>query len=269
MTENLNHDTGDFYPSDLMRRMIRCWWVVAVFAIAGGILGFLVSRIQKPIYESTSVITTAINFAYAGKLDDYEEDMLVTAVGDVIGSSKVMSRVTKDAAAAGISLDEKAIFSGLTKSRQGYRWELSSRFHDPNLAQQINRIWLAAAVDGLEQLRVTGIEGLDELAYQHAIESCFSEAVVVDPVSAYCSTENMQKLRSDIQNGSLNGEEKSLLAKLLISRLSFEVTQDSSLTAVPVRFRTNRTTLAGFAAGLIAAIILFLCGFPNTRRQEK
>jgi hypothetical protein len=267
MTENPVNDAGDFYPSELMRRMMNWWWLVVLMVIAGGALGWLLSRVQKPIYESTSVITTAINFAYSGKLDDYEEDMLVTAVGDVIGSTKVFTRVVEDAAFAGIDLDETSILDGLTKSRQGFRWELSSRFHDPYLAQRINQIWLAVAMEGLEELRMTGIQGLDELAYQHAIESCFSQAVVVEPSSAYCDAENLKHLQTDIANGTASGSEKTLLTRLLISRVSFEVTQEPGFSEKPVRLRTNLTTLAGGAAGLMASIILFLLGYPKTRQQ--
>lgn len=267
MTENPVHDAGDFYPSELMRRMMNWWWLVVVMVFAGGALGWLLSRIQRPLYESTSVITTAINFAYSGKLDDYEEDMLITAVGDVIGSTKVLTSVVEDAASAGIDLDEASIVDGLTKSRQGFRWELSSRFHDPYLAQQINRVWLAAAMEGLEELRLTGIRGLDELAYQHAIESCFSQAVVVEPSSAYCDAENLQQLQADIANGRASGGEKTLLTRLLISRVSFEVTQEPGFSEKPVRLRANLTTLAGCAAGLLTSLILFLLGYPKTHQQ--
>lgn len=249
--------------------MMHWWWLVVLLIIAGGVLGWLVTRVQKPLYESTSVITTAINFAYSGKLDDYEEDMLVTAVGDVISSTKVFTSVVEDAASAGIDLDEATLLNGLTKSRQGFRWELSSRFHDPYLAQQINRIWLAAAMEGLEELRLTGIQGLDELAYQHAIESCFSQAVVVEPSSTYCDAENLQQLHADIADGTKNEADETLLTKLLISRLSFEVTQDPGFSQEPVRLRTNLTTLAGCAAGLTAAIILFLLGYSKNRQQGK
>ncbi len=269
MTEKPVNDAGDFYPSEFMNRMVHWWWILGLLIITGGALGWLVSRIQKPLFESTSVITTAINFAYSGKLDDYEEDMLITAVGDVISSTKVLNNVVADAVSTGIDLDEVSIRDGLTKSRQGFRWELSSRFHDPHLAQQINQIWLTEAMKGLEELRMTGIEGLDELAYQHAVESCFSQSVVLEPSSAYCNAENLQQLQADIKNGTTSESEKALLTRLLISRISFEVTQDPNFIDKPIRYRANLTILAGCAAGLAAAIIFFLLGYPKTRQQGK
>lgn len=260
---------GDFYPHELMQRMMRWWWVVVIFAIAGGLAGFLISRIQKPLYESEAVITTAIDYAYAGRLNDYMVDHLITAIGDVIDSSQVIEQVLAEAKTAGISLNDESIKEGLTKSRQGYRWVLSSRFPDPDLALQINQIWLSAVIDALESLKQTSLEGLDQLAYQHAVESCFSQAVVLEPSSSYCSAENLEQLRLDVKENYPSGPNQSLLSHLQISKISFEVVQTSSIPDTPVLYNSNLTTTAGCAVGLILALILFLSGYPRLSEQGK
>lgn len=263
-----NQQTGDFYPSDLMRRVIRWWWIIVILIFLGGILGYLAAEIQKPLYESKSSITTAINFAYAGKLDDYEEDHLITAIGDVIGSSWVMEKVVDQVIENGMGLDEKTVLAGLIKSRQGYRWVLSSRFNDPQIAQQINQIWLNAAIDALEDLRANGLEGLNRLAAQYAVESCFSQSVVLEPDSAYCSGENFKQLHADVESVTVSGG-GSLLTSLLISRVSFETTETPNLPDAPVLFRVNLMMLAGCMVGFIAAILLFLSGYPKIHPYEK
>lgn len=265
-TKDQLHDL-DLY--DLTQRMMRWWWVIVIFAIAGGLAGFLISRVQKPVYESDSVITTTIDYAYAGRLNDYMVDHLITAVGDVIDSSQVIDKVLEEAAVAGIDLSHEAIKEGLTKSRQGYRWVLSSRFHDPKLAVQINQLWLSTAVDALEELRLSSLQTLDKFAYQHAVESCFSQAVILDPSSAYCTVKNFQQLRLDIKENYQNGSGQSLVNQFQISKISFQVTQTPSIPDEPVLHNTNLATAAGCAAGLILAMIFFLSGYPRNRTQGK
>lgn len=260
---------GDFNPHDLMQCMIRWWWVVVIFAIAGGLAGFLISRMQKPLYESDSVITTAIDYAYAGRLNDYMVDHLITAIGDVIDSSQVIDKVLEEAVTAGINLKAEVIKEGLTISRQGYRWVLSSRFQDPELAVQMNQIWLSAAIDALEDLNQSSLQALDQLAYQHAVESCFSQAVVLEPASSFCNVEDLKDLRQEIDEHSQGESNRSTLNQLQLSKISFAVVQTSSVPDEPVLFNTNLTTAAGFAAGLILALIFFLTGYPRSHQQGK
>jgi len=261
--------TGDFFPHDLMLRMMRWWWVIVIFAVAGGVAGFILSRLQKPLYESDAVITTTIDYAYAGRLNDYMVDHLISAIGDVIDSSHVIEKVVDETRSAGIELNDASIKEGLTISRQGYRWVLSSQFHDPGLAMQINQIWLSAAMDALEGLKQNSLKGLDQLAYQHALESCFSQAVVLEPASSYCNAEDLEQLRLDVNKNLQNETNQSMLVSLQISKISFEVVQTPSEPNGPVRNNTNLVTVAGSAAGLILALILFLSGFPKPRQQGK
>jgi uncharacterized protein involved in exopolysaccharide biosynthesis len=86
----------DFVPSEVIKRAIRLWWLLALLMIAGGVAGVLASRLQKPVYESQASITTSIDFAYAGRLSDDEEDYLISSVGDVIDSSDVLESVKED-----------------------------------------------------------------------------------------------------------------------------------------------------------------------------
>lgn len=269
MTTKTREQYGDLYPHDLMQRMIRWWWVVVIFAIAGGLAGFLISRMQKPIYESDSMITTAIDYAYAGRLNDYMVDHLIIAVGDVIDSSQVIDKVLEEADAAGIDLNSEAIKAGLTKSRQGYRWVLSSRFQDPDLSMQINQIWLSAAIAALEDLKQSSLQALDQLAYQHAVESCFSQAVVLEPSSSYCTVENLNQLRLDINENYQGESDRTTLNQLQISKISFEAVQTSSVPEKPVLYNTNLSTAAGCAAGLILSLILFLSGYPRIHQNGK
>lgn len=269
MSTSNSHHEREFSLSDTFDRAVHYWWLAAVLMIIGGLIGLLVSVVRKPVYESTSVITTVIDFAYSGRLTDYEEDHLLTAIGDVIQSSEVMDRVISVGLESGFVSTSEEARSSLTASRQGYRWVLSSRSSDPNAALDTNRLWLDAAVDALEQFRADSILALAEFNAQVEVENCFQQAVVVEPVSAYCDASDMQALREQINRVESSSAKKSLLSRLLATRISFQVTQQPDLPNEAVHLGRNISAAAGVILGFLAAILLLVLGFPLRHLPEK
>lgn len=269
MSTPVHQHEDEFSLSDTFARAIRYWWLTAALMIAGGLFGLLVSVVQKPLYESTSAITTVIDFAYAGRLTDYEEDHLLSAVGDVIGSSEVMAEVTSAAVEAGYAPTVEALSGSLTASRQGYRWELSSRAADPATALGLNRLWLDAAIDALERYRMDSILALAEFNIQVEVENCFQQAVVVEPVSTYCSAKDFQALRDHVNALESSPESATLLTRLLASRISFQVTRQPELPAEPVHLGRGISVAAGVMLGLLAAVLLLVLGLPRRHTPEK
>lgn len=101
---NTQGNSTDLNMSRTMHRFVHYWWVVAAAIVVGGLIGSIFPYLRKPLYESISVISTSIDFAYAGKLSELEEDQMLVAVGNLIGSTNVMSAVQEQAAQAGIEL---------------------------------------------------------------------------------------------------------------------------------------------------------------------
>lgn len=266
MDTSNSHRDDDFYLSDVMDRVVRYWWLSALCMVIGGLIGLLVSVFSKPIYESTSIITTVIDFAYSGNLTDYEEDHILSTIGDVIQSDLVMNPVITQGLNSGVETSAQKMRAALSASRQGFRWELSTRLSDPVAAQAANQLWLDAAIQALEQFRLDSIVSLAEINAQAGLENCFQQAVVVDPVSAYCSAAEFESLRVQINSIESDFTKGSLLTRLLASRLSFQVTQQPDLPLEPVHLGKNTSTLAGVLLGLLAAIILL---FSNLKVWQK
>ena len=261
--------SGDFYSSAMIRRMVRFWWLLPLLIVAGGLLGYLVSRVQKPLYESTAVITTVIDYAYAGRLTDFEEDHLLNAIGDVVVSDEVINAVLSQAEEEGIVAHGQLSREDLAGSRQGYRWELSVRCPDALVAQKLTRLWLDHALLALENIRQDSINAVAEFAAQEAVGACFSQAVVLEPSSAFCTVEDMQALQEHISALPQSAENESLLSRLLLSRISYQVTREPELPVTPVRLGGNLSTFAGALAGLIIGILLLVLGFPRQRSTSR
>ena len=268
--QNLAHN-DDFVMADVFTRALRYWWLVFVLMFAGGLVGFLASSIQKPLYESTAHITTVIDYAYAGRLTDYEEDHLLSAIGDIITSDEVLRKTSTAIVEQGLASGADEARAGLSAVRQGFRWQLTSQYYDPLIAQSINQVWLSASMDALEELRLESLVALTKLSAQAEVEACFQQAVNLEPVSPYCTIEEMRSLLADLEGTANIAASDSMLSMLLASRISYQVTQNASLPEKPVRFATNISVLAGAVIGLILALTFFILGFPaiNPRVKKK
>ncbi len=246
--------------------MLRWWWLIVIFMMAGGLGGYLFSLARAQLYESTAQITTVIDYAYAGRLTDYEEDHLVTAIGDVIDSSDVMDQVAEVISSRGLAADPIDLSNHLSLSRQGYRWQLSSRYTDPILAQAVNQAWTDSALAALKNLKQDALKGLQEYLLQGQVETCISQAVALDPVVAACSLDELRELQETIVESD-PGQNDSLINSLHLSSTSYELTQAANLPGKPVRYNVNSLVLAGLFLGLLAGVIFFLAGFPKGRSQ--
>jgi hypothetical protein len=250
----------DVIPSELLKRVIRWWWLVVLIMIAGGVAGMLVVKLQKPIYESQASITTSIDFAYAGRINESQEDAVISVVGDKISSTSVMNEVKDKAAALGISITDEMLKDRFTKARQGYRWELTVRDNDPQTAQILTQIWVEAADEALNTFQAKSQETLALLSAQMALQNCFSQTVIVEPASGYCSNENLASIRFALTETSRSAETSDLQDAILLSNLSTEKTEDAYLPASPVLLKMNLSTLAGSLCGLLVGLGLLMFG---------
>lgn len=118
----------------------------------------------------------------------------------------------------------------------------------------------------LEKLRQQSITALAQVNAQSEVEACFQQAVSLEPVSPYCTLEKMRTLIASEEGSNDEALSATLLNRLLISRISFQVTQEAGLPVQPSHYGANITTLAGILVGLLVALILFLLGYPRIHR---
>lgn len=250
----------DIVPSEIMKRVMRWWWLVIIIMIAGGAVGMLVVRLQKPVYESQASITTSIDYAYAGRIDAAQEDALVSVVGDEISSSSVMDEVKEKAAAFGIFVTDEMIKDRFTKARQGYRWELTVRDNDPQTAQSLTQIWLETADAALDKFQAKSQETLAMRSAQLALQNCFSQTVIVEPASGYCSTENLATIRDVLAETSGSAEFANLQDAIMLSNISTEITDDAYLPTSAVLLKQNLSAIAGCFCGLLVGLGFLIFG---------
>jgi uncharacterized protein involved in exopolysaccharide biosynthesis len=248
---------SDFVPSMLITKAVKKWWVF-VLMIVGGVAGMLVTRIHKPVFQSQAVITTAVDYAYAGRLEDYELDHLILTVGDVIDSTQVKQQVVTRALQEIPGISEKAILENLTPIRKGYDWILSVRTSEADSAQKIAQWWAAEAMNSLQKMSNAALEDFHQQTAMLSIESCFSQSVVAENGASGCTTEDLETLKTYLTVNTDTAE--SLRDSILLSNLSFEITTEPELPSSPILFRQNLNVAAGALIGLIIALGWFFRG---------
>jgi len=254
----------DLVPAEILKRILKKWWLLVIITIAGGILGLAFSQLHQPVYESQASITTTIDFAYAGRLNESEEDYLISTIGDVIGSSEVMEWVKQSASSRDIQLTDEQIRNQFSKARQGYRWDVTVRDHDPQIAQALAQMWVEAADRGLSDLRQNTLKSLMAQSAQQSLQDCFSQMVAVEPASSYCSFDNIAEIQKALADSTSQVIPYSLSDALMLSKISTQITENAYLPTSPVILKRDLATLAGAFCGLLIGLGVFVFGKSKT-----
>lgn len=246
---------GDLVPSALIKKAIRSWWVFPVLMILGGLAGMLFTRIQKPVYQSQGVITTAVDYAYSGRLEDYELDHLILAVGDIIDSTDVRRQVLVMAEPLIPGLTVETLSKNLTAIRKGNDWILSARATDPEEAHILAESWVSSAMVALYKMNQTALAEFHNQVAMLSIEKCLSEAVAVDQFGSSCSINDIEKLQGSLVIDA--GPSNLLRNRILLTNLSFEVTTVPERPTSALLFRQNISVAAGAFLGLLVSLTWF------------
>lgn len=244
---------------------MKYWWVVLVLMILGGGLGLFITSLRPPIYESSATISTAIDYAFLSRLDDWEEDQIFQSVGDIIVSSAVLDQVKTQAAAAGNTLTQAEIAANFSADRQDTRWVLRVRNTDPQLAQQWAKIWSEEAITALSNLRKNAVTSVAVQTSLNSLVNCLQDKVVADASSALCPDKDPEEVKSEISALANDPDLKPVWNSLALSHTSFELTGQANLPSSPVLSGRNISVLAGALIGLLLGVILVNSGLLNKK----
>jgi len=254
---------NDFVPTELIKTMARKWWILVLAMVLGGLVGMLITRVHKPVYQSQAVLTTAVDYAYTGTLKDFELDHLIMAVGEVIDSTNVRDAGVENVLSEGFADSTDEILNNLNVIRKGNSWLLTVRASDPVVAQQIATLWGNKALNSLIDRREAAMEEFHIHVARFALEECLSRIVAVEPVSSGCSIQKMDELRLFLNTSDQPDSSLTYRKSIMLSNLSFELTKEPEVSTSPVLFRQNINVLAGALIGLFVALGLLFGGKTN------
>jgi uncharacterized protein involved in exopolysaccharide biosynthesis len=259
---------NDFSTSDLFSKLMRYWWIITGLMILGGLLGLLASNLIKPIFESESVITSTLDYGQLGRMDDWKEDQVYRAIGDIIGSTEVKTRAVEQANLAGLKITLSEFEEKASLDRQDTRWVMRIRDESPEYAQKLNSFWAAAAVDSLAEMNSRNESAFAYQQYINSLTDCFEQSVVVEPASFECNSQSLEEIRKEMAAADENANGIGYVSSLVFSHTSFGLTTESTLPTSPVLFARGGMVIAGAFIGLCLGLLLFLSGWPKEKQAS-
>jgi hypothetical protein len=260
---------NEFSPSDVFDRSLRLWWVVVIFAIAGGSLGFIVHRLLPPIYSSRIILTTSINFSQTGVLTDEKQDQAINAARDVILSDAVKEAVLSQTADGVIEIDSTNFENARFSDRLGYEIIIGIDSRDPNTAASLTNIWGEIA---LATLNDDLLHSLKAEAYSETLdnlEACFEEVSVTAPSSATCRNMGITEIQQVIDQTSSLLAQEIVDSHAIIPSMSFALGNKAMIPISPTYRNRNLMILSGLLIGFIIGILVTQILLLNKSTHQK
>lgn len=243
----------DFRPLDFVDRIKQYWWVMVVFMLVGGAVGYGISLTNLPKFETRAVISVAIDYTRTGFLTDIEEDQTVEIVGDVILSDEVI----QDAITRLQNVDIEAFRDKLKLERKNNQWLLKVIAADPSQAAEFANVWADAAFSELEMVREHATKAEYYQRYLDSLASCLEETASFEPAQAICSLKNLDHLSQELEiTGKLVDSEK-IASRGIMPAVSFTISQKAVVPIEPVRNNRGQVMLSSAMAGFLISLLMF------------
>jgi len=147
----------DLDPEILFRRMLGGWYWLVVFSLLGGLLGWGVSRMRPPVYESTAALEIGINFGRTQPLSGAAARTAMDLVRGLLLSDDVhrstLERLDPSSPLRSQEFEAGGLRDRLRLRQIGSRWELGFvGGKDEDLAGFANA-WALSALDALAAAR--------------------------------------------------------------------------------------------------------------------
>jgi len=253
----------EFSPLEALEHSFQRWWLVALFIIGGGVIGWLIHFVQPPLYDAKVTFTAMVDFKQAGPITTLEQDHSINVIGDIFLKDNIEGQVIADAQAAGIKLTQDQLNNMAYVERRSEVWELRIRDSNPQVAQTVANFWadrvFAALKADNQHARLA-----DSLTQQlNVLSLCMQQIYLPDSLSSLCTSTSPTDISTKYQQvlGELNNEQ--LASGGLASWVLFDLKQKAVLPTQPVSYNVNTMVLAGGLIGFILGIWMVVGRLPE------
>jgi hypothetical protein len=258
-----------YKPREYLDRFVDRWWIITICMILGGGFGWIIHFTQPSLFESRSVISTSINYSETGLMTDFEEDHVLSVIGEVIVSDSVITQLKDSLNPETLAEVEENFRSHLFAEREGYRWVMRVRALNALTANEISSKWAEIATDTLEEALSHSRKALLLSRQITQLESCFTNSVTNRPAAPPCVLSSINAINLEMKNLGAEYKAEQVLSSGLIPAVVFTLTQSGSDKGAPVSFRTAELVLAGAVLGFIGGVILILFGTPSPKSKAR
>ncbi len=263
----------EYSPLEAFSFALCRWWLIAIFVLAGGLLGWGFSRLHAPLYDAQALLVINIDYQQAPELvqktdDHYTEDQIIGAANAVVISTIVLDQVGADLKARGISLDWEQYTRNLTSERRRSQFWLRVRDTDPHQAAIVANVWAEKAYATLIEFHQHAVNAKVLRDYLSAMSACPPPPETEPPPPSLCGSGSPAEIQQAIATATAQMQAETTAGYALSPSLTFSLGRKAAVPATPVAYRASLllTTgaLLGAAVGiLVLSIVASRLPFPN------
>lgn len=247
-------------PLIALQNAFRLWWLIAGMMILGGAAGWLFHQLRPPVYEAVFGFSAGIDFVQTGNMTQFEEDVALNAIGDVLVSTPVVNQVAEQAQAEGLAVDYQSLKQMTLVERKMNAWTLRVQHVDAHLVERVAHLWSATGQAALSDAYQHAVQAERLERYIHGLESCLENAVALDPVQPVCGALHFDEIQTSLsQSGQALAAERAA-SRGLFAGLRLGPAEAPVVASHPVRNGLGQLVLAGGLIGLLVGIICVQTG---------
>jgi hypothetical protein len=258
----------DISPRDTFERVLRCWWVIALVMVAGGLIGWGISRFSSPVYEARA--------GYQVTLDD---DMLLAELQKtnpeaeltydirapylapaalVFFSPEVRAAVKDQAVAAGLDFPRDGFETRqLSLDQRGSDWMIVVRDSSRDTAAKLANLWVEVADQQLRRAHEQAVLAAAIKIQIDLLAKCFTDSSLTDANQcAGTSFASATEMQTDYQNLDRQYQDALSASEGISPLVSFTPGMVAVPPARPVYYNTGLLMLVGSLLGLIIGGLL-------------
>lgn len=236
----------DIVFMDYSKTLLKKWWLIVIFALIGGMAGFIFTIKNPPIYEAFSVLIVGNDYTSVDRTiwTDTKSDTVINRSALIVNSDGIKDQIIADFKKKGKEIEPDAF----SIAKRLAKWDLVVQHTDPQLAAEAANAWLDISFNALLEARQHSLNALAISKKLSILTNCSNET---DP-SSFCTgiTNNIQ-LSDEITalTNALDAEERSSRSVSVV--LTFEKGGYAEIPIRPTIFNRNLLVLVGCILGLI------------------
>jgi len=240
---------------------LRNWWLLVLLMLAGVAAGWGFSLLNPPWYEARAEITVNIDISRTGTLTGENQDMLIDAVGDIIGSPIVMQSVQK-------KLEPPAI-QAVYLERKADRFALRVVGRSQPQVLELAEIWSGLAINTLDQAsqHVIAAEILER--YLDSLIECVRQAPSTGVSAQICNLPSFAEIQLIIKEAGEELQQEKKAALGLIPGIRYWLSQPAQLSTQVVQYNRKYLLLGGAFIGLVLGIWFLHLRLPERLKRSR
>ena len=259
-TESVNEAAGGPSPWLALQTSLRFWWLLVLLITLGGVGGWLFFLSHPPLYEAVTNFSVGIDFVQTGNMSQFEEDVAINTLGDLLLSNSVVDQVVAQARAEGLMVDYQTIRRMTLAERKLNVLNLRVQSTDIALAEHVAQVWVKVGWQTLREAYVHAVQAERLDRYISGLETCLEKAVVIEPAQTLCGDMRFEEVQNSLREAGVVLAAERVASHGLFAGLRLGEEEAPVVSPRPVRYGQGQSVLAGSLLGLLLGGVVLQSG---------